>query len=77
MSNPRLVKWEGLLFAVVGYGYDRSHPPGEFFECVLIQDFLKFLKAIPGESDTVMIPVEEAEEIEDKNTIEMLLVLYG
>jgi len=75
MSNPTLVKWQDHIFAVVGYGYDRSHPPGEFFECVPIESFIKFLRS--EDSDTIMISIDEAEEIEDPKTVEMLLVLYG
>lgn len=75
MNNPTLIKWQGHTFAVVGFGYDRSHPPGEFFECVVIEDLVKFLTG--GDVDTVAISIDEAEEIEDPKTIEMIMVLYG
>lgn len=75
MNNPRLVKYQKRIFAVIGYGYDRFIPPGEFFECVPIEYYTRFLTTY--DIDTIMISIDEAEEIEDKKSIEMIMVLYG
>ena len=82
----RFVQYQGEIWAIVGIGHrnipqgyrdvNNLHKSEECFELVPIRLYASLIRA--GLSiDTQLVPFNECIEIQDKDAIQMLAILYG
>jgi hypothetical protein len=71
----RLIEWNGLLYIVVGIGFDHTQDPPDVFYAVPLEDTL--FSSVLLNIDFIRIPFSEALEITDQNRIRAIWILYG
>lgn len=71
----RFIEFEGDIYLVVGIGYDGTYDPPDIFYAVLLEHSIT--RSLLFYRNSRKIPFSEATEIEDKNKIELIRVLFG
>lgn len=71
----RLIKFNDIIYVVVGIGYESKFDPPETYYAVPLQESL--YRDLIMSHVAVKIPMSQAIEITDKNKIKALLVLFG
>jgi len=70
----RFIYFNDQIMIVVGFTYDAQYDPPECFVAIPLKHAVtKSLLDI----NEIIVPISQAEEITDKNTINTILLLYG
>lgn len=71
----RLIEYNKDLYIVLGQGYDSNFDPPEILIAVPLTDSL--VRSCITNICPIVIPLNKAIEITDKNRLKAILVLYG
>ena len=71
----RLIKFQDIIFMVVGIGYESKFDPPETYYAIPLKESI--YRDLIMAHLVVKIPMSQAVEITDKNKVKALLVLFG
>lgn len=71
----RLIKFQDIIYVVIGIGYESKFDPPETYYAVPLKESI--YRDLILTNIVEKIPISQAIEITDKNKIKALLVLFG